>query len=292
MFFNDDPTSIAVRPVATPVGTPGYFTDGNPGLGQAATIVQNDFLNTVQDELMNLVLAAGLAPNKFNNAQVLQALRQIIAGRNFRLIYTSANFVVPPGVVAVRATVVGAGGSGGGTTSCTATQISVAAGGNSGTIGVGNVLNLVPGASIAVTVGLGGQWLGGANATSSPGGSSSFGPYISAPGGNGPGFNVPANPPPLIQSGYPTVAQAAGGFINSYESVGRPSLGIGALNFLSGAGGNCGIYGAGGDPVASTSANGNGALGFGSGGSGGATGPSATAKAGGAGAQGMVLVEW
>jgi hypothetical protein len=55
----------------------GLFTEGDPGLGQAPTVVSAEWLNAVQTEIVNVVLAAGLALNKADSAQLLAALRAI-----------------------------------------------------------------------------------------------------------------------------------------------------------------------------------------------------------------------
>ena len=49
----DSSGALASLPApASPGATAGYFTGGNPGLGQAATIVSADWLNAVQEELL------------------------------------------------------------------------------------------------------------------------------------------------------------------------------------------------------------------------------------------------
>lgn len=57
------------------------FTEGDPGLGQPATRITKDWLNAVQEELSGVVLGAGLALDKPNNAQVLAALRALYGYR-------------------------------------------------------------------------------------------------------------------------------------------------------------------------------------------------------------------
>ncbi len=52
MFRTDQATAVTALPVPAAVGTPGYFTGGNPATGQAATILDADWLNMVQEELM------------------------------------------------------------------------------------------------------------------------------------------------------------------------------------------------------------------------------------------------
>lgn len=57
------------------------FTEGNVGLGVPATVVSADWLNAVQGELIGLLTAAGIAPDKANNGQVLAALQVLYAAK-------------------------------------------------------------------------------------------------------------------------------------------------------------------------------------------------------------------
>lgn len=77
MYQYDDPTVTAVLPASTAAGTAGYFTDGSPSGGQAATILKAEFMNMLMMELVNLVDAAGIAPSKSDRTQVLQAVTEI-----------------------------------------------------------------------------------------------------------------------------------------------------------------------------------------------------------------------
>ncbi|MGE0333104.1 MAG: hypothetical protein AB7P37_20680 [Ramlibacter sp.] len=54
----------------------GFFTEGDPTEPTAATRVSADFLNALQQEVCNVIEAAGLALNKADNTQLLQALRR------------------------------------------------------------------------------------------------------------------------------------------------------------------------------------------------------------------------
>lgn len=74
MFQVDNASSVLTQPTPATPGTPGWFTNGNPGTGAPPTIVGADFLNGVQGEFINLLGGAGIAPNKNNNTQVLQAI--------------------------------------------------------------------------------------------------------------------------------------------------------------------------------------------------------------------------
>jgi len=94
----------------------------------------------------------------------------------------SGSFMVPQGVTRLRATVIG-GGGGGGTHS-----VLPSGGGGAGGRATAWLSGLAPGSVIPVTVGGGG--IGAATAPTGlvqgpPGGSSSFGNYVSASGGNG-----------------------------------------------------------------------------------------------------------
>ncbi|VWC79224.1 putative exported phage protein [Burkholderia aenigmatica] len=79
MFRTDQNTAVAALPVPAPPGSPGYFTGGNPATGQAATIVDADWLNMVQEELISILTAAGVAPGKATYNQVLAALQILFA---------------------------------------------------------------------------------------------------------------------------------------------------------------------------------------------------------------------
>ena len=74
MFSTDVPTAAASLPTPASPGTPGYFTNGNPGSGIPATILDADFMNMVMLELQNIVTTAGLTPSKTNYTQVYQAI--------------------------------------------------------------------------------------------------------------------------------------------------------------------------------------------------------------------------
>jgi len=80
MFSIDEPTAASSLPAPAAAGTEGYFTNGNPASGVPATILDADWLNMVQQELLNIVEAGGLTPSKTTYNQVLEAI-QIIGQR-------------------------------------------------------------------------------------------------------------------------------------------------------------------------------------------------------------------
>lgn len=64
-------------PGATPENR---FTEGNPTTGQEATQVTADFLNAIQEEIIAVLAAAGISPNKANNTQLAAAITALISG--------------------------------------------------------------------------------------------------------------------------------------------------------------------------------------------------------------------
>jgi hypothetical protein len=78
MYQVDDPTAAASFPTPAAPGTAGYFTDGNPGSGVAATILRADFMNAVMLELMNVVSAAGITLSKTAQNQILLSIKRLV----------------------------------------------------------------------------------------------------------------------------------------------------------------------------------------------------------------------
>lgn len=52
----------------------GAFTDGNPATATPATVVDDDFMNAVQDELVAVIETAGITLEKGTNDQLLEAI--------------------------------------------------------------------------------------------------------------------------------------------------------------------------------------------------------------------------
>lgn len=71
--------------VATSFPTPeadgastGYFRDGDPGAGEQATQVTADWLNAVQEEIVNVIDEVGAVLDKTDRTQLLTAIQSLI----------------------------------------------------------------------------------------------------------------------------------------------------------------------------------------------------------------------
>ena len=76
----DDRTAVSLLPAPKTTGTgqPGFFTAGDPQTGEGATVVTDDWLNMVQEELISVVQAAGIALDKTDRGQLLAAIRKFV----------------------------------------------------------------------------------------------------------------------------------------------------------------------------------------------------------------------
>lgn len=272
---NSVPSSGADAAPAT--GTPQFFTSGNPATATPATVLPAYFMNAIQEEIRNAIVAAGLTPDRTNNAQLLAAIQTIGGISRGAQVFTSAGtFTVPGGITKVKVTLVG-GGSGG----------SGAAGGGgqpwAGTCGAGGgwaigFYPVTPGQQIPVTVGAGGAGVGPTGLSGS-GGSSSFGSFCSATGGGQTGYQQPGG----------IGGTGTGGLIN-----GSGDDGADGTNQAPGNGFWTGISGAslfGGSRHCVQGGPGFPGSGPGAGGSA-PYSPGSSNSVGGNGAAGLVLVEW
>src|SRR5215470_20705 len=94
MQRNDDATSVASLPTPAVTVNPGYFTDGNPATSTPATIVQADWANGITEELLSILTAAGITPDKTNNGQVLAAIQSLT---RVKLVANATIYVAPSG---------------------------------------------------------------------------------------------------------------------------------------------------------------------------------------------------
>lgn len=71
----DGPTAAAALPApGAVIGTPGYFTGGDPLTNTPATVPGPDWANAIQEEIAAVVEHAGIQLDKTDNAQLLAAI--------------------------------------------------------------------------------------------------------------------------------------------------------------------------------------------------------------------------
>lgn len=76
------------------------FRDGNKALGVAATVVNAEYMNGVQEEIMSVIEEAGLTPDAEDNTQLLQAITNLVKGpadKIVRVASTAAINLAAPG---------------------------------------------------------------------------------------------------------------------------------------------------------------------------------------------------
>lgn len=266
------------------------FKDGDLANGIAPTDFNAAWPNGVQEEIISVISAAGIAPSGGDLTQLLQAIRKIATGRmlNIQRFVASGTYTPTAGATKALVYVVGAGGGGGGGFATSASSYSVGSGGGSGALAL--IQLALAGGSAPVVVGAGGgSAVGGAGFA---GGASSFG-GTSAPGGGGGGTATTSTTGNSVSGqgapgGTPTIA---GGHTLVLANGGAP----GACGFIfasfgptSGQGGNSSIGGGGGTNTSGGLGGPGNAPGAGGGGS--ANNLSVGNTNGGTGANGLVLV--
>ncbi|HST75462.1 MAG TPA: hypothetical protein VLJ20_08830 [Acetobacteraceae bacterium] len=183
---------------------------------------------------------------------------------------TSGSFTVPAGVTTVEVEVWGAGSG-----SYASTSTAPSGGGGGGGYARRRIAGLTPGQAIPVTIGAGGA-AGTTTTGPGPGGTSSFGTFVSATGG---GLNSLANIS-APQNGAPA-GQGVGGDINLFGSDGQ--TGTAGLGGMGG-----GAAGTGTRSVAGATGN----TGYSPGGGAAGAGTLNGAQIGAWGASGFVIVRW
>ena len=189
----------------------------------------------------------------------------------------NGTFTVPAGVTKLKVTVVGGGASGYGASGVNAAFMGGRAGGGAGGAAI-KTITVTPGDAIAVTVGSGGA----SGSSSSAGGTSSFGAHCSATGG-GAASTFTGGVGGTGSSGDLNLGGGAGG-AGSYHAAGDGTSGN-----TGGTGGNS-IFGGGG--LAKTNTTGGSGSAYGAGGGGGSSDHNTGTFNGGAGASGVVIVEY
>lgn len=160
----DNSSAATALPTPKPAGPPGFFVVGNIAVGQIATIVEADWLNTVQEELTYIVLRGGLTPDKTDNTQVLRALSRLFTGA-WQIVRVTQDILVPEWATQIVFELVAGGGGGAHANSDGTNYLSGAGGGAGGYID--GQRNVVPGQVVRAIIGTGGT-------SDQPGGSSSL----------------------------------------------------------------------------------------------------------------------
>lgn len=294
MFQYDDPTASATMQAPAAPGTPGFFTDGSPAGGVPPTVLRADFMNSVMMELLNIVAAAGITPNKTVNNQVLSAIQALFQqgtpGRLLRITpYTGGTFTWNKGVgtTALRVRVQASGAPGGGAVATGSGQVSIGSGGGAGAYAEAWITGASVPSSATVTAPVGPS--GSAGAAGSNGSSASFGSLVTAPGGNGGTIAGPSAPPFPPTSVTVTTAPSGANVVGTPGASGGYAFAVATTCIAAGQGGNATI--GAGAPAVSSGVNGAPAAGYGGGGGGTSQGPSAGALTGGKGGDAIVIVE-
>jgi hypothetical protein len=89
MFRIDNATSQASPPTYPSAGTPGHFTKGNPGSGVASTVLDDWWVDQVQEEICNVVGATGITLAKGTNTQLRDSILAFIGGNTGTLSFSS-----------------------------------------------------------------------------------------------------------------------------------------------------------------------------------------------------------
>jgi len=282
------------------------FTEGDPVGGVQATLVGAAWLNDVQENVMAVLVAAGVAPTKGRAADLLDSIKKLAPGRLLRksvyinnagtlqvsvngaAFVTAASTFTPLALTtAIHAIGQGAGSAGAGSPVTTSTQVGCGAGGSAGALCEGFYTSGFSGASIVV--GAGG--VGVAGAGGGAGGSTALGALFSAPGGPGSPAAT-AQVPPTIQGNTLNSGTASGGNIfNGAGQSGEPAVSLNTNAYQSGRGASS-AFGAGGRGIGSSYGAGAAGAGYGSGGGGAQAGISSGAGlAGGNGVGGILIIE-
>ena len=76
----DNDSTVPTLPAIPAPATEAFYSDGDELTGVPATVVDAWWLNMIQEEIRNVVIAAGIQPNKYDNSQLLAAISAIQGG--------------------------------------------------------------------------------------------------------------------------------------------------------------------------------------------------------------------
>ncbi|MEJ6817678.1 hypothetical protein [Pseudomonas sp. LF-5] len=207
------------------------FTDGDPVSGVEATLVTDDWLNDVQENLMAVLVSGAISPTKGRAADLLDAIKKVATSQGLiktvkRQVFSGSGTYTPSaGMVFCDVEAVAGGGGGGGAAGGSGTS---AAGGGGGYGGYSRKIFTAAqiGASQAVSIGGAGSGGSAGNNAGGTGGNTAFGALLACNGGVG-GSGSPA----LTTTGVPAAGgaggTASGGDINIRGSNGFASMILG-----------------------------------------------------------------
>lgn len=272
----DNSTAATLLPTPGAVGPNpnGYFTVGDPASGIPATIVDGDWANMLQEEVVGAVVASGQTPSKTNRAQLTAAIPKLIP-HGSQVFGSSGTWTCPANVYFVKVRIWGAGASGGAGNGAGG----AGSGGGGGEYREGTV-PVVPGSAYTVTIGAGGAAASGF-ANGNDGGNSAFNSsIILAVGGKaGQGANGALAPTGGVGG--------SGGSGGSFSVTGSQGGGAAQYSTSAVAGGQGGGTFCTSTPGPSVMSAGIAGATPGGGGNGGAN-----TNISGAGAPGLCIVEW
>ncbi|WP_175872689.1 hypothetical protein [Burkholderia sp. BCC0397] len=310
MYGTDQATAVSAMPTPAPAGTPGYFTSGNPTTGQAATILDADWLNMVQQELLNVLTAAGITPSKTNYSQIAAAIQTLLGEQPGRVLRTSvyanvggvqyvsvdggaptttgaSSWTALPGTTSIEYEGCGAGAGSSGAGGQGPSTIGLGASGGSGAWGKGRLTSGFSGTQ-TIAIGVGGTAGTAAPTNGGNGSATTFGTLASWPGGQPSSFVNGVTTPAVVGAGAGAAAPTGCNLFGSGGNAAESGVFASTSAGVSGKGGDT-PYGAGGASVAAGSA-GQAGTGYGSGASGAAVGGSGAGQPGAIGRNGILIV--
>jgi hypothetical protein len=102
MYRIDDPSAATSLPVPEVAGAEGFWTEGNPVAGVAATLERASWFNMVQEELRAIAVTGGQTPSKTSYNQILLALQAMFGAGRVGHAYTANDWVPLPGGLIVQ----------------------------------------------------------------------------------------------------------------------------------------------------------------------------------------------
>lgn len=239
----------------------GGFIDENPVAGTPGSLIPAVWGNSVTQEILNAIKAAGLTPDEAKTNQlataigtlvdfaklkntpttlagygITDAVGRLLAVRQFETVGITV-YKPNPRAKRIRVRLVGAGGSGGGCASVAANNLRIGGGGGSGAYAE-SLYDVTPQMLAGVPVSLGAG--GAANITMGlSGGGASFGSYMSVAGGSGAqilNIDTLASSSGYVQGGTGGQDSAGGNLANARGNTGGYAMYNGNWGMLSGSG--------------------------------------------------------